>query len=471
MSMPNRKNQKKTRKIKVPHTYALLFYAILLCAILTYIVPAGYYERVMDENTHRMVLNPDSFEYVKQTPVSFFDIFKSIQYGMEEASSIIFCIFIIGGSFAIIQNTGVIDAGINKTIEKLSSKKEILLIVIMVLFSIGGGTYGLAEEMIIFAPIAISLCRKLGYDDMVGLAIVTVGARAGFTTGLLNPFTVGVAQGISELPLFSGLGYRFIWYVLILLISVVYTIKYARKVEKDPSTSILHDIEPKANEKAIELPEFTTRHRIILLIIVTGFSAMFYGVFRYGWYIAEISGVFLLIGVTSGIIRGFGSKKIAESFIEGAKSITYGALVVGLARATLVILKDGNIIDSVLHSSVASLSTMPRVIAANGMYIFQLLLNILIPSGSGQAAVTMPIMAPLSDLIGITRQTAVLAFHYGDGFTNLISPTNGTLMACLAVSGIPYEKWAKWMGPLLGLWLIIGLMSVTIATLINLGPF
>lgn len=459
-------------KLKVPHTYVLLFVVIVICAVLTYFVPAGSFERVKDINTGRTIIDAESFKYLEQSPIGPFDIFNSVHSGMVKAAQIIFFIFILGGSFTIIQGTGVIDAGISRVVSKFSGKKEWLLIIIMFIMSVAGGTLGLAEEVLVFIPIAIALCKRLGYDKMVGLVIVTVGSRVGFTTGLMNPFTVGVAQGIAELPLFSGLGYRLIWYVVILLATIFYTIKYARKVEKNSTDSIVYgDNTNDKNDDLVKLTDFSKIHAAVLFTTVIGFGVMFYGILKYEWYIKEISGIFLLIGIVSGLIGRLTPDEIAKYFVEGAKELVFGALVVGLANAILVVMEDGKIIDTIIYSASVLLRTMPKIIAVNGMYIFQLLLNILIPSGSGQAAATIPIMAPLSDMIGITRQTAVLAFHYGDGFTNLISPTNGTLMAGLAIAGIPFDKWAKWMMPLLWFWIVVGAISVSIAALIGLGPF
>ncbi len=460
-------------KFKVPHVYALLFIVIIIAAILTYIVPAGEYERFVDEETGRTLVDPASFEFVDPEPVGFLDIFEAVQLGMIDAANIVFFIFIIGGAFGIIAATGAIDAGLGAAVKKLSGKDKILLIAIVILFSIGGGTFGMAEETLVFIPIGVMLAKRLGYDAMVGLAIVSLGARVGFGAGLLNPFNVGVAHGIAELPLFSGLQFRLFWYAVILIATIVFILRYAAKVKADPSKSYLAGMDNDNDYEVDEtkIPDFTRTHATVLGAVVVGFIILIYGVFSLGWYINELAAIFLAIGVIAGLIGKLGINGTAKSFVTGARDITFGALIVGLARGILIVMEQGLIIDTIIFAGGTWLGYFPGVIAANGMLVFQTLLNILIPSGSGQAAATMPIMAPISDLAGITRQTAVLAYHYGDSITNLISPTVGTLMAGLAIANVPFARYARWVFPLVLIWLIIGMAAVTTAVFIGYGPF
>lgn len=460
------------KRSRVPHTYALLFLMIIMAVAMTYFVPAGSYDRVKDPNTGRTVVDPESFHYVEQTPVHPFGAFEAVHEGMVKAGDIVFFIFIIGGAFTIIRKTGVMDAGIHKVFVKFGNRQNLILILIMFLFSILGGTIGMAEEVIVFIPPAVLLCRQFGLDEMVGLAVTMIGARVGFTTGLMNPFTVGVAQGISELPLYSGLGYRIIWYVVIFVITTAYILRYAKKIKVDPLQSIMADYDEGGREViAQEFPEFTKVHSVILAWILVCFGAMFWGIFKQGWYMRELAALFLLMGIGAGVLGRMGMNEISRAFVEGTKDLAFAALVCGVARAILVVLEQGQIVDTIIHGSASMLVGLPTMVAANMMYVFQLLLNFLIPSGSGQAMTTMPIMAPLADVLGITRQTAVLAFHYGDGFTNLVAPTLGSLMAALAVANVPFDRYLKWVMPLLFLWIGVGLLSVSIATVIRLGPF
>lgn len=460
-------------KFRVPHTYVLIFFVILIAAVATYIIPAGVYEKVEDPNTGRTVVDPDSFHYVDPNPVKPFDVIQAIPKGMKDASTIIFFIFIVGGAFGMIQGTGAIEAGIGKAVKSLEGKEKILIPATMFIFSLGGATFGMAEETLVFIPMGVALARALGFDAITGTAMITLGAAAGFTGGWMNPFTVGVAQGIAQLPLFSGIGLRLAGWVVFLAIAVWYVVSYSLKVKADPTKSVIYDLEQENKEvmKLEEIPELTSKHKLVFGVIVIGFAFIIYGVFKLGWYITEISSMFLLMGIVSGLVGGSGVNKTARDFVDGAKSLTFGALVVGLARGILIVMKDGLIIDTIIHSLASMISALPTTVSAVGMYAVQIVINFFIPSGSGQAATTMPIMAPLADLVGITRQTAVLAYQYGDGFTNSIIPTSAVLMGYLSIANIPYERWFKWIAPLMALWLLSGCVFLVISVLINYGPF
>ena len=467
----------KKKGLKVPHTYVILVALVLICAVATWIVPAGTYDRVVDEATGRKVVEHSSFHFTEDAGgLGFFDVAKEFIYGMESASDIIFFIFILGGAFTIIQDTGALAGGIYAMVRKFGKRQNLILCLFIFFFSVLGGTIGLAEEVIVFIPLLVMLCDQLKLDRMVALAVAMVGARVGFTTGLINPFTVGVAQGLADLPLYSGLGFRLIWYALILVVTCWYILRYANKIKADPTKSIMYGIEledadeiKKSNED--NEVELTGRRSLILVLFVATMALMVFGVFKYGWYMEEIATVFLILGVVCGFVAGMGPSAVARSFAAGAKDMAFAALVVGIAKAVLLTLQDGGIIDTVVYYASGMLNGLPKIVAAWGMYIFQLLLNFLIPSGSGQAAATMPIMAPLADTLGITRQTAVLCFHYGDGFTNLVAPTLGSLMGCIAVSKVPFEKYLKWIMPLCLIWIVIGFVSVTAAVMIGYGPF
>ena len=453
----------KTKKFKLPHPYILIVLLIILCTVLTYIVPAGVYDRYVDD-AGRTLVDPDTFHYVDQTPVDPFAMVQAIPTGMTEVGWIIFLVFIIGGAFGIINATGAIEAGLGASIEKVKGKDAILIIALMIIFSLGGATFGLAESTLIFIPIGVMLARALGYDAIVGMAIVNIGAVCGFAGGWMNVFTVGVAQGIAELPLFSGMGYRILTHAVVLTIAIIYVLRYAKKLRKDPELSVVRDLELAAAEAEKEemggaIPEFTKRRKVVLLIILVGFIVLIYGI-THGWSTGtQISSLFLVMGIVVGYAGGLKTDQIAEEFINGAKSLTFGALLVGLCRAMVVILTNGQIIDTMLHGMANALNGLPAVIAAGLMVPVQLLLNFLINSGSGQAATTMPIMAPLADILGVSRQTAVLAFQYGDGLSNSLWPTSGILLAGLSIPGIPYDKWLKWV------WKLMLLMYVAVTAL------
>lgn len=466
----------RKKKLKVPHTYVIIFCIVILAFIGTYFIPAGTYERVQDPNSGRTVVDPDSYHQVEQTPVKFFafdgpHLFTSVHQGMQAASSIIFFILIVGGAFSMIQGTGAIDAGIGKAVLAMKDKGELIIPVLIVIFGFGGATIGMAEETIVFVPIGIALARALGYDTIVGVAMITLGAAAGFSSGFANPFTVGVAQSIAEVPIYSAMGFRIAIFVVMIAVTTWYILRYAHKVKRNPELSVVADLERESSEHHLDLsaiPKLTGKHYAVYAVIVAGFAIMIYGIREYGWYIQELASIFLMMGIFASLAGGVGPSKTASHFVEGAKGIAFGALVVGIARAILVVMESGQIIDTIIHGMATGISSLPSMLAALLMYVVQIIINFFIPSGSGQAATTMPIMAPLGDLVGVTRQTAVLAYQFGDGFTNSIIPTSAVLMSYLAIAKVPYEKWFKWILPLMGIWIVVGAVFLMIAQAIGL---
>lgn len=392
---------------------------------------------------------------------------------MSAASEIIFFIFICGGIFTVLQATGAIDAGLSKTIIAMRGKEKLLIPVTMFLFSILGATMGMSEEVIVFIPIGVALARAVGYDDIVAISMLSTGAAIGFSSGLANPFTVGVAQSIAELPLFSGFQFRLIGYVFLYLSAVVYTVRYANRVKKDPTKSYMYGIEGHGADdvKSLDNVEFTKKHTLVLIVILAFFAFMLYGVMYKGYYILELSSIFLAMGVVGGLIGRLSPSDVARNFVRGCADITFGAMVVGISRAILVVMQEGQIIDTIINSLASIVGMLPGGLSAIAMFWVQSIINFFIPSGSGQAATTMPIMTPLADMIGLTRQTAVMAFHYGDGFSNSIIPTSAGLMGVLAMGKVPYEKWVKFIWPLMVIWTIIGSVMCFASAAIKLGPF
>ncbi len=459
----------KKRKFKVPHPFVLICILILICTILTYIVPAGTYDRYYDEEVGAELVDPDSFHYIDNTPVDPFEMVQAIPTGMSEVGWIIFLVFIIGGSFGIINKTGAIEAGLGASINAFKKQSILLIGGLMTIFSLGGATFAMAESTLIFMPMCVMLAKALGYDAIVGMAVINVGAVIGFAGGWMNMYTVGVAQGIAGLELFSGMGYRIVCHAALLIIAIVYVAMYARKIKRDPARSLMTGV-PEIEETKFDeenIPEFTKRRKIILIWSLLCFIVLIYGI-THGWSTStQVSALFLVMGVVSGVIYGMKSGDIADAFVEGAKSIAFGALLIGLCRAMVVILTNGHIIDTILHSMASMLDGLPSIFAAAIMVPIQLLVNLLINSGSGQAAATMPIMAPLADILGVSRQTAVLAFQFGDGLSNSLWPTSGILMASLGIAGIPYEKWLKFVGKLMLYLYVAVTILVMIAYSIN----
>ncbi len=464
----------KKSKFKFPHVLVLLFAVIIVAAIFTYIATPGEYDRVEVEG--RTVVDPGSYQVVERNPVGPFGVLQAIPKGLGEVQLIVFFIFIVGGAFGIINKTGAIHRGINSLTKTLKGKEQLIIPVMMLVFALGAGLLGLIEEFLPFIPIMVLLCLALGFDSLTGAGIVLIGAGAGFAGAFMNPFTVGVAQGIAELPLFSGLGYRIIVWLVITLIGIAFVYLHANRVKKNPKLSPVYEEDLKkketmANNNNEEAKGVEGKHKAVLVVVLVFFGLLAWGVISEGWYILEIAALFLGMGIVAGIVGRLSANDIADGFVIGAKELTMAALIVGIARAILVVLEEGFIIDTVLFGMSNALQGFPAYLSAAGMYFFQILLNIIVPSGSGQAALTMPIMAPLSDLVGVTRQTAVIAYQLGDGFTNVWSPTSGFFMAGLGLAGVMWDKWAKWFLPCLGIWILAGIILVSIAQIINLGPF
>lgn len=427
-------------RIKGINAFVLMFIIILVMSLLTYILPAGQYERV--ESNGRMVVDPESFQYISSNPVGFLEIFNSVHLGMLEGAPIILFVFLFGGALGIMQKTGAIDSFIKVMASKFGKKEYVLIPILVLIFASLGTLIGSAEDTLVYIAIIIPLTMALGMDAMTGFAIVMLGTLAtGFTSGITNPFNIGVAQTIAELPMYSGMSYRIVVFVVFYMLTVLFIYKHAKKVKVDPSQGIYGKFNPEESIK-IDLDfKISTRHLLALFVLLGNFVALIVGVIKFQWYISEIGGIFLLSSIIMSIICKIGPNKMAEGFITGARDMVEGALIIGFAQTILVITTNGGLIDTILHFVSNAVSVLPASINAVGMFLLQLCLNFLVPSGSGQAALTMPIMTPLADLIGVTRQTAVLAFQFGDGISNMVIPTSGVLLAGLAIAGIPFSKW------------------------------
>ncbi|MFJ7921036.1 YfcC family protein [Lysinibacillus fusiformis] len=457
-------------RIKGINAFVLMFIIILVMSLLTYILPAGQYERV--ESNGRMVVDPESFQYISSNPVGFLEIFNSVHLGMLEGAPIILFVFLFGGALGIMQKTGAIDSFIKVMASKFGKKEYVLLPILVLIFASLGTLIGSAEDTLVYIAIIIPLTMALGMDAMTGFAIVMLGTLAtGFTSGITNPFNIGVAQTIAELPMYSGMSYRIVVFAVFYILTVLFIYRHAKKVKRDPSKGIYGKFNPEESIK-IDLDfKISTRHLLALLVLLGNFVALIVGVIKFQWYISEIGGIFLLSSIIMSIICKIGPNKMAEGFITGARDMVEGALIIGFAQTILVITTNGGLIDTILHFVSNAVSVLPASINAVGMFLLQLCLNFLVPSGSGQAALTMPIMTPLADLIGVTRQTAVLAFQFGDGISNMVIPTSGVLLAGLAIAGIPFSKWVRWVFPYFLIQTSLAIVLLVIAHLINYGPF
>lgn len=472
------------KRLQIPHVFVLLSGVVLVCSLLTYVIPSGEYqreERSYGELTRTVVL-PGTYEHIdkhisgksiligeevdgKASPVSFVGLISSIPRGLESTADIIFFIFIIGGVLGIVERTGTISAVIQKLLSKYSNSGPLLTIIIMVVVGIGGSTLGMGEEFIPMVPIFMIISLNLGYDRIYGLAMVMLAADVGFAAATTNPFTVQIAQGIAEVPLGSGIGLRLIFFAVCMTIAVIFVLRYGARIKKNPTRSLAPFGDVDASAYQFEKHQLNRRHIMIIIMGVLVFGLILTAVQKLGWWLGEMSGGFILIGILAILISGLKLSDAMKTFVKGMKNMVVAALVVGFAKAIQVVLMDGEIMDTIIYAASSGLNQFPNYVAAEGMLVFQSVLNFFIPSGSGQAAVTMPLMTPLADVIGISRQTAVMAFTSGDGFSNSIVPTSGVLMAMLALAGIPYQKWLKWMLPLFILLMVIagGFLALAVA--------
>ncbi|SHG47249.1 YfcC family protein [Ornithinibacillus halophilus] len=458
-------NTSTKKKYEFPHSFIILFGLMAIAAITTYFIPAGQYDRVEDEAGHTVVAD-GTYQTIESSPTGFMQLFESLHLGMVDAAGIIFFIFIVGGAFGILSATKSIEAAFGSLTQKLSGKEIFLIPVIMLFLAICGATWGMAEEVIPFILIAVPLAIRMGFDSLTGTAMILVGVYAGFGSAFMNPFTVGVAQGIAGLPTFSGMGVRFVFWLIFTAVTIAYVMLYARKVKKDPTRSLMYKEDKKRNVDVDDAAETLSKRQVaILVVLALTLVGLALGVIIQGWYITEIAALFVIMGVAVGIIAGFRMNEIANAFVKGLEEMVQGALIVGFAYGILRILEDSNTIDTILYHVSGVVADLPTAFAAIGMFVVQSILNFVVPSGSGQAAISMPIMAPLGDLIGVSRQTAVLAFQYGDGISNVFTPTAGVLMASLALAKIPWIKWMKWILPLILIQYVLGAIFVTIAHL------
>ena len=445
--------------LRVPHTYVILVALTILAALMTHAVPAGQYDRV--ERGGRRVVDPASYHAVPARPAGFGDVATAYPRGLLAVADLVMYIFIIGGAFGVIAATGAVDAAIGVVVRGGRGRGPVVLALLMFLFSLGGATMGMAEETLPFIGTLVLLARRLGYDDVTGASIALVGAGAGFSGAFLNPFTVVVGQRIAEVPKLSGMGYRLVVWVVITAIAVAYVLRWASRVKREPLA---------ADDEGVDGGSLTRRQALVLAAVGLGLIALVVGAMRLEWGLVELSGLFVVVAIVAGALGGLGPNATAERFLEGAAGIASGALVVGLARGVLVIFDDAHVTDTLLHAMAGVVTHLPAQVTIIGIYAVQVALSYVVPSGSGQAALSLPILAPLADLVGVTRQTSVLAYQFGDGFSNIFTPTSGYFMAALNLAGIPWTRWARFMLPLQVLWLAAGLVLLLIAHAMRWGP-
>jgi len=446
---------------------------VLLAAVATYIVPSGMFERTVDPVSGAEVVIPGTYETTESSPIGLLDFLMSFTKGMQAASSIIFFLLIVGGVFGVINETGALNAGIGNLVKALANREMLLIPICITVFSIISTTAACSEEYLAFLPLMYAACIACGFDSITAMALLFVSSAVGYGGGVANAFTTGVAQGVAGLPLFSGLGLRIALLAVLIIVTIIYVSLYAKKIKKNPQLSPMYEID-KANATAIDVSKvekLTGRQIGVLVVFLGGFVAIAFTVIKFQFYIDELSALFIVMGLLSGIIGGISPSRMCDAFIEGAKDMVWAGVVIGLCKTATNIMSDANVFDTIINAAGSILSGLDTRIAACGMFFVQDLFNCLVPSGSGQAAITMPFMAPLGDILNLTRQTTVMAFHLGDGFTNVVTPTSGAFMAALAMCKIPWGKWVKWIAPLWAMWCVIACVFLVIAVSINYGPF
>ena len=434
------------KKHEFPHAFVILFAILVLMVICTWLVPAGQYNRV--EVDGKQVVDADSFQYVESSPVGFMGLFQSIPQGIQDGAALITMIFTIGAAIGLVNSTGALKAAVMTLSKKLGEKhSKLVLIGIMVFFLFIGGFPAMLEGTIPFAAVCIPICLALGYDVITGISVVFIADIVGWSAGPANYYTVGNAQIIGGLKLFSGFSYRMVALVVLGLVSIFYVIRYAEKVRKDPSKGLMagQDYSDLAGDQ--EETAFTGRRKLVVVVFMAATLLIVIGCLKWGWGMPEMSAVYIICGIVCGIIAGYKSGKIADELLEGAKSVFIAAMAIGMARAISVVMQQGLILDTIIHGLSGVLAGLPESLTSIGMLVVQTILNFFIPSGSSQALVTMPVLMPVAEITGLSKQLTILAFQFGDGLSNLCYPTMGALIAFLSYGRVPFNKWIKFIMP------------------------
>lgn len=466
--------EKKERKAINPLLFLVII--ILLVAVASYVVPTGAYDRVYNAELDREIVDPNSYHAVDRNPITIPTLLMSVTLGMQNAAYIIFFLLIIGGMFAMLDGTGAIKAGMANVVRAMKGKELLMIPVCMIIFGCGSAFCANFEEFLAFVPLVLAVCLTMGFDSLTALGIIFCAAASGYAGAITNAFTTGVAQGIAGLPMFSGMELRIPLFLTLITISICYVTWYAHRIKKNPKLSGSYEYDLVTRETTTldidSIPPMTVRQKLVMLVFVLGIATTVWGIVSRGFYIDELSAIFLAIGIIGALIGGSTPSQMCEDFEKGCINMLFPCLMVGLANSVVLLLQDANIMDPIIHGLTSLLSGLSAPVAACGMFVVQDLFNLIVSSGSGQAAITMPIMAPLADMLGLTRQTAVLAFQMGDAFTNVMTPVGPEILAGLAMcGGVPMKKWLKFLAPLFILWWVVAFIFMIIAVKIGYGPF
>ncbi|MGD8319825.1 MAG: YfcC family protein [Gemmatimonadota bacterium] len=446
----------RSRRFHLPHPLVLLSGCVLLAAAASYVLPAGSYDRRVDEATGRTVVVAGTYHAVERSPVNLFRAVVALPRGMADAGDVVFLVFLVGGAFTVVDETGTLKRGVGWLVRVLRGRDLMVIPVISLFFALGGVVENMQEEIIALVPVLLVLTTRLGFSPLVAVAMCAGPAFVGSAFSPVNPFQVQIAQKLAELPLLSGAAFRSVFLVLALVLWVGMTMRYAARTRKDAREVAAHEEDP-----------MTGADWLIMALVVLTFGVVVLGIKDWGWGFDELSAAFFIMGVVVGGLAGLGVGGTADAYVKGFRSMAYAALLIGFARAIYVVLQDGRIVDTIVHGLFTPLEGLPVLASALGMVAAQTAIHVPVPSVSGQAVLTMPVLVPLSDLLGMSRQVTVLAYQYGAGLCDLITPTNGALMAILGVAGVRFEEWIRFTVPLyLGL---VALGAVSIAVGLALG--
>jgi len=442
-----------------PHPLTLLTACILAAAIGSHLLPAGQYERRADPVTGREVVVAGTYHRVESSPVGPFEALVAIPRGLAAASSVIFLVFLVGGAFTVVDETGALRQAVGWLVRRLENRETLLIPIVSLAFAAGGALEHMSEEIIALVPVLLLVTARLGFDRLTAVAISIGAAGVGAAFSPIDPFQVQIAQKLAGVPLLSGFGFRSCVLAVALIVWIAATWRHAARTRVVPEASA------DAASAAIVLD---AKRTIVLLLVIATFVVFVYGVMSLGWDFDQMSALFFAMGLAAGLVGGLGPTGTAQAFVTGFASMAYAAMLIGFARAIFVVLDQGRIIDTIVNALVTPLQSLPVTLSALGMLVVQSLVHFPVPSVSGQAVLTMPVLVPMSDLIGLSRQVVILAYQYGAGLTELLTPTNGALMAVTAAAGVKYGDWLKFAIPLFATLMVLGGIAIVVAIAIRL---
>ena len=456
------------KKFKVPDTFVIIFMLMAAISLLTYVIPAGQYETVVNE-AGRSVVDPLSYHLVDKTPITVSGFLMAIYNGCMKSAGIIFMILLLGAYASIINETGALSRGISSIVKRYDKKALYAIPPIMVVLSLLGASAVIVDACIAFVPVGLLIAKKLKLDAVAGAAIIYLGCYAGWNTSFMAAITVQLGQEIAGLPLLSGLAFRFVVYVIFTIITIAYVLRYCRKLQQDRTQSVMSSEELKQfDEGVIEVEDttgFSFRDAVILVLFLCGIGFYIYGTLRYNWSMDMMTGIFMAVALLSGIVGRLSPDRMSRAFMRGINDMALSAILVGCASSLAVIMNSANIIHSIIYGCSLLMAAFPGAIAAVIMFYVNLVFNFFVTSGPAQGAIVMPIMAPLADVIGVTRQVAVLCFQYGDGLSNCIVPTSGVLMGVIGMAKVPLTTWLKFMLKLFAIWVAFITLVIIVAVL------